>query len=71
MAIRANQSKLYQMKKAIGAVLWHCTDFSDEKNAINFAPEMKILGASGKRISSLVTIDIRNSLAYLDGFMTS
>ena len=30
MAIRSNKGNLYQMKKGIGAVLWHCTLFEDE-----------------------------------------
>lgn len=30
MAIRNNCSNLYAMKKAVGAILWHCTAFSDQ-----------------------------------------
>ena len=33
MEIRQNQGKLYPMKMAVGAILWHCTDFNkDIKN---------------------------------------
>ena len=30
MAIRQNSGDLYAMKKAIGAILWHCTNFTNE-----------------------------------------
>ena len=30
MAIRSNSNNLYAMKKAVGAILWHCTAFSDQ-----------------------------------------
>ena len=32
MAIQHNLENLYQMKKAVGAVLWHCTDFSEDSH---------------------------------------
>ena len=32
MAIRHNLENLYQMKKAVGAILWHCTDFSEGRH---------------------------------------
>ena len=28
-AIRENTNKLYLMKKSVGAILWHCTEFAD------------------------------------------
>ena len=36
MAIRNNCSNLYAMKKAVGAILWHCTAFSvpDERHSM-------------------------------------
>ena len=39
MAVRSNKGNLYQMKKAIGAVLWHCTIFEDEFYRHRFCPE--------------------------------
>ena len=30
LAIRQNEGHLYLMKKAVGAMLWHCTDFEDD-----------------------------------------
>ncbi len=38
MAIRQNKGNLYQMKKAVGAVLWHCTGFDDESFRHRFSP---------------------------------
>ena len=38
MAIRDNKGNLYQMKKAVGAVLWHCTQFADEAFRHRFCP---------------------------------
>jgi len=38
MAIRDNKGDLYQMKKAVGAVLWHCTQFDDEAFRHRFCP---------------------------------
>ena len=32
MAIRDNLTDLYQMKKAVVAILWHCTDFSEDRH---------------------------------------
>ena len=29
MAIRENNDSLHNMKKATGAILWHCTNFAD------------------------------------------
>ncbi len=40
MAIRSNQGKeVYQMKKAVGAVLFHCTEFSDEATRHLLCPD--------------------------------
>ena len=38
LAIRNNQGELYKMNKAIGAVLWHCTEFVDETVRHRFCP---------------------------------
>ena len=38
LAIRQNRGKLYPMKKAVGAVLWHSTDFADERYQHRFCP---------------------------------
>ena len=38
LAIRQNQGELYKMKKAIGAVLWHCTEFEEEPVRHRFCP---------------------------------
>ena len=38
LAIRQNQGQLYAMKKAVGAVLWHCTDFDDNSYRHRFCP---------------------------------
>ena len=38
LAIRQNQGDLYGKKKAIGAILWHCTDFKDESYQHRYCP---------------------------------
>ena len=38
MAIRQNVGQLYQMKKAIAAILWHSTNFTDEAFRHRFCP---------------------------------
>ena len=38
MAIQQNKGQLYPMKKAVGAVLWHCTAFEDETYRHRFCP---------------------------------
>ena len=38
MAIRQNKGDLYKMKKAVGAVLWHCTAFDDDDFRHRFCP---------------------------------
>lgn len=38
LAIRHNQQNLYGMKKAVDAILWHCTDFPDDSYRIGFCP---------------------------------
>ena len=37
-AIRENQGNLYAMKKAVGAILWHCTDFGDDEKGHQYCP---------------------------------
>ena len=38
MAIRQNASNLYVMKKAIGAVLYHCSDIANEDDRHKYCP---------------------------------
>lgn len=38
IAIRQNCNNIYQMKKAIGAILWHCTAFQDDSYRHRFCP---------------------------------
>ena len=38
MAIRNNKGALYQIKKAVGAILWHCTLFTDPIYHHRFCP---------------------------------
>ena len=49
IAIRENQGKLYQMKKAVDAILYHCTDFEDDEKRHQYYIEMQIHGANSKR----------------------
>ena len=39
MAIRSNTTNKYAMKKAIGAILWHCTNFSNETFRHRMCPD--------------------------------
>ena len=38
LAIRENKNDLYGMKKAVWAILWHCTAFEDEEYRHRFCP---------------------------------
>ena len=38
IAIRENQGELYKMKKAVGAILYHCTNFEDNEKRHQFCP---------------------------------
>ena len=39
IAIRQNSGNLYEMKKAVGAILWHCTDMKDIEVRHQFCPK--------------------------------
>ena len=39
IAIRENKNELYAMKKAVGAIFWHCTSFEDEEYRHRFCPK--------------------------------
>ena len=39
MAIRQNPGQLHEMKKGIGAVLWHCSDIQDLEVRHQFCPK--------------------------------
>ena len=39
IAIRQNSGNLYEMKKAVGAILWHCTDMVDIEVRHQFCPK--------------------------------
>ena len=39
IAIRQNSSNLYEMKKAVGAILWNCTDMKDMEVRHQFYPK--------------------------------
>ena len=41
LAIRQNLGNIYAMKKAIGAILWHCTEFTDMNFRHRFCPSSK------------------------------
>eukprot|EP00112_Aurelia_sp_Birch-Aquarium-sp1_P002653 Seg1297.4 transcript_id=Seg1297.4/GoldUCD/mRNA.D3Y31 product="hypothetical protein" protein_id=Seg1297.4/GoldUCD/D3Y31 len=38
IAIRENQGNLYQMKKAVGAILYHCTNYDDDEKRHQYCP---------------------------------
>ena len=39
MAIRQNSGNLFEMKKSVGAILWHCTDLNDSAIRHQFCPK--------------------------------
>ena len=39
MAIRHNPGQLHEMKKGIGAVLWHCSDIQNLELRHQFCPK--------------------------------
>ena len=39
IAIRQNSGNLYEMNKAVGAILWHCTDMVDIEVRHQFCPK--------------------------------
>ena len=41
LAIRRNTGSLYAMKKAVAAILWHCTNYKDEAFRHRFCPRTK------------------------------
>ena len=62
LVIRQNCESLYQMKKAIGAILWHCTKFDkdDDKNENEggeyrhrFCPQGVPAGVNSKNLNRL------------------
>ena len=38
IAIRQNLNDKYEMKKAVGAILFHCTDITDAESRHHFCP---------------------------------
>ena len=48
LAIRNNKNQLFNMKKIIGAVLYHCTALANEELRHRFCPKGKKAGANGK-----------------------
>ena len=38
---RKNSGNLYEMKKAVGAILWHCTDMKDIGVRHQFGPKIQ------------------------------
>lgn len=41
IAIRQNSGNLFEMKKAVGAILWHCTDMTDIEFKHQFCPKVE------------------------------
>ena len=52
MAIRQNAGNLSAMRKAVGAVLYHCLDIKDEEARHQFCPKVTQVGASGNLTKS-------------------
>ena len=44
LAICNNRNDLYRMKKAIGAILFHCTEMNDESSRHRFCPQSRDTG---------------------------
>ena len=43
IAIRQNLNDKYEMKKAVGAILFHCTDITDAESRHRFVHQEKTL----------------------------
>ena len=41
LAIRNNKNDLYGTRKAIGAILFHCTEINNESSGHRFCPQTK------------------------------
>ena len=54
LAIRQNQGELYAMKKAIGAILWHSTEFQNVYYRHRFCPQGKDSWCKWQKSKSLV-----------------
>ena len=54
LAIRQNQGQLYAMKKAIGAILWHSTEFESSDYRHRFCPQGKDSWCKWQRSKSIV-----------------
>ena len=54
LAIRQNQGELYAIKKAIGAILWHSTEFENVNYRHRFCPQGKDSWCKWQKSKSLV-----------------
>ena len=55
MAIRSNKNAIYSMKKSILAILWHCTEFDDDKYRHQFCPTGSASWCKYKKLETNVT----------------
>ena len=72
MVIRQNPGRLFDMKKGIGAVLWHCSDITDPEARHQFCPKNihswckyqsdKITGMSTYKPSTSLPVSIKREI---------
>ena len=72
MVIRQNPGRLFDMKKSIGAVLWHCSDITDPEARHQFCPKYihswckyqsdKITGMSTCKPSTSLPVSIKRKI---------
>ena len=72
MVIRQNPERLFDMKKSIGAVLWHCSDITDPEARHQFCPKNlhswckyqsdKITGMSTYKPSTSLPVSIKREI---------
>ena len=69
-AIRSNKGNLYQMEKAVGAILWHSTASNDEEYRHRFCPAGDSSWCSWQRSKSDIRSHQRIRQIYLNGYLT-
>ena len=57
------------MKKAIGAILFHCTEMNDESSCHRFCPQIEVHGANGSMTNLKGLTYIRVIFPYQSGLI--
>ena len=71
IAIRQNSGDLYEMIKAVGAILWHCTNMKDIEVRHQFCQKKNPVGVNIKEIKSLEIKHTKPISVFQSGSMIS